>query len=194
MLPFIKQLFPFIFLSNTCKKSSIRVFSSCPELKVGQYVTSLIDEVKNSGRVVYLSMNPSTIARACAETKHGWNLTNLLPGLLVKATIKKVRTSFTLSHELWSWESSFSSKILGHDKKSHHMKCYSVSLFIYKCQVRMLYKNAEGLLVCLAGLFRCVLIQFQGGTTSVMILEKQLLLPINLERVIWSCCVLLILQ
>ncbi|XP_014822913.1 PREDICTED: protein RRP5 homolog [Poecilia mexicana] len=56
------------------------------ELKVGQYVTSRVEEVKNDGRVVRLS----AAARASANAKQGWTLTNLLPGLTVKATIKKV--------------------------------------------------------------------------------------------------------
>ncbi|XP_051239912.1 protein RRP5 homolog isoform X1 [Dicentrarchus labrax] len=60
------------------------------ELKVGQYLTSLVEEVKNDGRVVRLSVSPPTVAQAYAETEQGWNLTNLLPGLLVKAKIKKV--------------------------------------------------------------------------------------------------------
>uniref|UniRef100_A0A3B4VFG8 Protein RRP5 homolog n=1 Tax=Seriola dumerili TaxID=41447 RepID=A0A3B4VFG8_SERDU len=60
------------------------------ELKVGQYVTSHVDGVKNEGRVVQLSVNPLTISQACAESTQGWNLTNLLPGLLLKSTIKKV--------------------------------------------------------------------------------------------------------
>ncbi|KAM3865426.1 protein RRP5 homolog [Diretmus argenteus] len=60
------------------------------ELKVGQYVTSQAEEVKNDGRVVRLSVSPPAIAQACAESQHGWNLTNLLPGLLLKTKIKKV--------------------------------------------------------------------------------------------------------
>ncbi|XP_044047425.1 protein RRP5 homolog isoform X1 [Siniperca chuatsi] len=60
------------------------------ELKVGQYVTSQVEEVKNNGRMVRLSVSPPAVSQACAETEQGWNLTNLLPGLLVKATIKKV--------------------------------------------------------------------------------------------------------
>lgn len=60
------------------------------ELKVGQYVTAQVEEVKNDGRVVRLSFSPPTVAQACAESQQGWNLTNLLPGLQVKATIKKV--------------------------------------------------------------------------------------------------------
>lgn len=65
------------------------------ELKVGQYVTSQVEEVKNDGRVVRLSVSHQTISQACAESEQGWNLTNLLPGLLVKATIKKVETIIT---------------------------------------------------------------------------------------------------
>uniref|UniRef100_A0A8C7JCQ5 Protein RRP5 homolog n=1 Tax=Oncorhynchus kisutch TaxID=8019 RepID=A0A8C7JCQ5_ONCKI len=60
------------------------------ELKVGQYVTSLLEEVKNDERVVRLSISPTAVAQAVADTAHGWTLTNLLPGLLVKAQIKKV--------------------------------------------------------------------------------------------------------
>ena len=57
-------------------------------------MTFQVEEVKNDGRMVHLSVNPSTIAQACAEPKQGWNLTNILPGLLVKATIKKVKSAF----------------------------------------------------------------------------------------------------
>lgn len=65
-----------------------------PELKVGQNVTCGVDEVKNDGRIIRLSL--STPTQACAESEQGWNLTNLLPGLLVKATIKKVEKAFIL--------------------------------------------------------------------------------------------------
>lgn len=61
---------------------------------MGQYLTSQIEEVKNDGRVVQLSANLTTIAQTCAEPKQGWNLTTLLPGLLVKAAIKEVKTVF----------------------------------------------------------------------------------------------------
>ncbi|XP_055770329.1 protein RRP5 homolog [Salvelinus fontinalis] len=64
--------------------------NSPKELKLGQYVTSLLEEVKNDGRVVRLSISPTAVAQAVADTEHGWTLTNLLPGLLVKAQIKKV--------------------------------------------------------------------------------------------------------
>ncbi|XP_059206896.1 protein RRP5 homolog isoform X2 [Centropristis striata] len=60
------------------------------ELKVGQNVVCQVEEVKNDGRVVRLSASPPAAAQACAESEQGWNLSNLQPGLLVKATIKKV--------------------------------------------------------------------------------------------------------
>uniref|UniRef100_A0A3Q0RHH9 Programmed cell death 11 n=1 Tax=Amphilophus citrinellus TaxID=61819 RepID=A0A3Q0RHH9_AMPCI len=60
------------------------------KLKVGQYLTSQVEEVKNNGRVAQLSIDVTTVAQACAEPQHGWTLTNLLPGLLVNATIKAV--------------------------------------------------------------------------------------------------------
>ncbi|XP_054896895.1 protein RRP5 homolog [Poeciliopsis prolifica] len=56
------------------------------ELKVGQYVTSRVEKVMNDGRVVRLA----AAARASADAKQGWTLTNLLPGLTVNATVKKV--------------------------------------------------------------------------------------------------------
>ncbi|XP_028264311.1 protein RRP5 homolog isoform X2 [Parambassis ranga] len=72
-------------------KNAIKAkYSNPEELKVGQCMTCQVAEVKSDGRVVHLSVDPSTITQACAETSQGWNLTNLLPGLLVKATIKKV--------------------------------------------------------------------------------------------------------
>ncbi|KAL6481580.1 hypothetical protein MHYP_G00096600 [Metynnis hypsauchen] len=64
--------------------------SSKQDLKVGQYVTSLVTEVKNEGRVARLSRNHAAVSQACAETKQGWTLFNLAPGLLVKACIQKV--------------------------------------------------------------------------------------------------------
>lgn len=61
----------------------------CLELKVGQCVTAVVDQVKNEGRLVRFSVSPPS-SQNCAEATQGWNLTNLLPGLLVKATVKKV--------------------------------------------------------------------------------------------------------
>ncbi|KAL4639983.1 hypothetical protein GN956_G12527 [Arapaima gigas] len=60
------------------------------EYKVGQYVTCLLEEVKNNGRIIRVSVNPTTVAQACATAQHGWTLSSLLPGLLVNAEIEKV--------------------------------------------------------------------------------------------------------
>ncbi|XP_051559208.1 protein RRP5 homolog [Myxocyprinus asiaticus] len=64
--------------------------SSKQDLKEGQYVLTLIEEVKNDGRVVRLSMNPQALSKAYVGTQHGWTLDTLLPGLLVQACIKRV--------------------------------------------------------------------------------------------------------
>lgn len=81
-----------------------------PELKMGQYVTSQVEEIKNDGRLLRLSVSPSTIAQACAEPQHGWNLTNLLPGLMVKATIKKVESSY-LSNDILYYDEMITSSV-----------------------------------------------------------------------------------
>ncbi|CAL8358644.1 unnamed protein product, partial [Boreogadus saida] len=60
------------------------------ELRAGQSITCRVDEVKGSGRVVRLSVNPLSLARAFADASHGWSLTSLQPGLLVRATVKTV--------------------------------------------------------------------------------------------------------
>lgn len=67
------------------------IFHLCSDLKVGQYVTSTVEAVKNEGRVVRLSVSQLNSSQACIRSTQGWNLTNLLPGLLVNATIKKVK-------------------------------------------------------------------------------------------------------
>ncbi|XP_070711893.1 protein RRP5 homolog isoform X2 [Pempheris klunzingeri] len=72
------------------KKAAKDEPNNLEELKVGQYVTCNVEEVKNDGRVVRLSVSPPTLAQACATSEQGWNLSNLLPGLLVKAKIQKV--------------------------------------------------------------------------------------------------------
>lgn len=58
---------------------------------MGQYVTSTVEAVKNEGRVVRLSVSQLNSSQACIRSTQGWNLTNLLPGLLVNTTIKKVK-------------------------------------------------------------------------------------------------------
>lgn len=70
---------------------------------MGQYVTAVVDQVKNEGRVIRFSVNPPS-SQHYAEATHGWNLNNLLPGLLVKATVKKVESPFSCSvHHLLNY-------------------------------------------------------------------------------------------
>lgn len=113
------------------------------ELKVGQYVSSQMEEVKNDGRVVRLSVSPSTVAQACAESKQGWNLTNLLPGLLVKATIKKV----TKHGLILDFLSSFSGQV-----DFLHMEPEEASSYIEGAEVRacVLYVEPSTRLVALS--------------------------------------------
>ncbi|KAM7009922.1 protein RRP5 homolog [Tautogolabrus adspersus] len=89
------------------KKPVTDIHDNSDELKVGQYVTAQVEEAKNGGRVARLSVSPPTVAQAWAESAQGWNLTNLLPGLLVKATIKKV----TKHGLLLDFLSSFSGQV-----------------------------------------------------------------------------------
>lgn len=63
------------------------------ELKLGQYVDCLLEEVKSEGRLVRLSVDPTAVSEAVADTNHGWTLSNLCPGLLVNAKVKKVSHS-----------------------------------------------------------------------------------------------------
>ncbi|XP_057699966.1 protein RRP5 homolog [Corythoichthys intestinalis] len=88
------------------KKTAKDKQNNSDELKVGQYVTCQLKEVKNDGRLLRLAFNPSVIGQTCAESQ-GWNLTNLLPGLLVKATIRKV----TKHGLLMNFLSSFSGQV-----------------------------------------------------------------------------------
>ncbi|XP_012990759.2 protein RRP5 homolog [Esox lucius] len=89
------------------------------ELMVGQYVTCRLDEVKNEGGVVRLSYGPAALGQGMANAEHGWTLNNLLPGLLVKAQIKKV----TLHGLIVSFLSSFNGLIdFMHLEASHASK------------------------------------------------------------------------
>ncbi|CAL8388333.1 unnamed protein product [Arctogadus glacialis] len=60
------------------------------ELRAGQTITCRVDEVKGSGRVVRLSVNPLALARTFADASHDWSLTSLQPGLLVRAKVTTV--------------------------------------------------------------------------------------------------------
>ncbi|XP_061888969.1 protein RRP5 homolog isoform X2 [Entelurus aequoreus] len=89
------------------KKSEKDKQNSNNELKVGQYMTFQLQEVKNNGRLVRLSVCSLTTSQACAESQQRWTLTNLLPGLFVKATITKV----TKHGLLLDFLSSFSGQV-----------------------------------------------------------------------------------
>ncbi|XP_034544205.1 protein RRP5 homolog isoform X2 [Notolabrus celidotus] len=108
------------------KKPLTDIHSSSEELKVGQYLTPHVEEVKNEGRVVRLSVSPLSIAQACIDPAQGWNLTNLLPGLLVKATIKKV----TKHGLLLDFLSSFSGHV-----DFLHMEPYKASSYVEGAEV-----------------------------------------------------------
>ncbi|KAG7281982.1 hypothetical protein CRUP_003040 [Coryphaenoides rupestris] len=98
------------------------------ELKVGQSVTCRLDEVKGSGRVVRLSVNPVTLARTFADASHGWNLTNLQPGLLVKATIKTVT-----KHGVFLTFLSFSGQVDFLHMEPEQVSTYSVGQEVQAC-------------------------------------------------------------
>ncbi|KAM9792618.1 protein RRP5 homolog [Neosynchiropus ocellatus] len=106
--------------------------SSPEELKVGQYVVSQVKQVKNDGRVAQLSISPLTPAQAGANTQQEWTLSNLLPGLLITATIKKA----TKHGLILDFLSSFSGQVdflhMEQDQISH----YSVGAEV---QARLLY-------------------------------------------------------
>ncbi|XP_060624305.2 protein RRP5 homolog isoform X1 [Anolis sagrei] len=63
------------------------------ELKIGQYLNCLIEDVKNSGRIIRMSISQSEIAAAIATEEQNWSLSNLLPGLVVKAKVREVTPS-----------------------------------------------------------------------------------------------------
>ncbi|XP_034457166.1 protein RRP5 homolog isoform X2 [Hippoglossus hippoglossus] len=112
------------FLSKAADKQN-----NLDELKVGQFLTCKVEEVKNEGRVVRLSVNPLTVAQACAKDEQGWNLTNLLPGLLVKATIKKV----TKHGLILDFLSSFSGQVDFLHMEPEQASNYTEGTELYAC-------------------------------------------------------------
>ncbi|XP_051002694.1 protein RRP5 homolog [Acomys russatus] len=83
------------FLSLQKAQEYIRQKNKGAKLKVGQYLTCVVKEVKSNGGVVGLSIEQSEISSAIATEEQSWNLNTLLPGLLVKAQVQKV-TEFGL--------------------------------------------------------------------------------------------------
>ncbi|XP_074855331.1 protein RRP5 homolog isoform X2 [Carettochelys insculpta] len=78
------------FLPRQKSQSYIKSANKGAELKIGQYLNCLIEEVKNNGRIVRLSIHLSEVAAAIATEEQNWTLSNLLPGLVVKAQVQKV--------------------------------------------------------------------------------------------------------
>lgn len=83
------------FLSLQKAQDYIRQKNKGAKLKVGQYLTCLVEEVKSNGGVVALSIEHSEISSAIATEEQSWNLNTLLPGLVVRAQVQKV-TQFGL--------------------------------------------------------------------------------------------------
>uniref|UniRef100_A0A8C0H0I2 Protein RRP5 homolog n=1 Tax=Chelonoidis abingdonii TaxID=106734 RepID=A0A8C0H0I2_CHEAB len=78
------------FLPRQKSQSYIKLANKGAELKIGQYLNCLIEEVKNNGRILRLSITRSEVAAAIATEEQNWALSNLLPGLVVKAQVQKV--------------------------------------------------------------------------------------------------------
>uniref|UniRef100_A0A8C4WBV8 Protein RRP5 homolog n=1 Tax=Gopherus evgoodei TaxID=1825980 RepID=A0A8C4WBV8_9SAUR len=78
------------FLPRQKSQSYIKSANKGAELKIGQYLNCLIEEVKNNGKIVRLSITRSEVAAAIATEEQNWALSNLLPGLVVKAQVQKV--------------------------------------------------------------------------------------------------------
>lgn len=66
------------------------------DLKVGQYLNCVIEEVKGNGGVVRLSVGHAEVSTAIATEEQNWTLNNLLPGLVVRAQVQKVSCSLSL--------------------------------------------------------------------------------------------------
>ncbi|NWI94082.1 RRP5 protein, partial [Pitta sordida] len=78
------------FLPHEKAKSYIKAIKRGPDLKIGQNLNCIIMEVKNEGRVVRVSIDRSEVAASLATERQNWTLSNLLPGLVVKARVQKV--------------------------------------------------------------------------------------------------------
>ncbi|NXG68658.1 RRP5 protein, partial [Baryphthengus martii] len=78
------------FLPRQRAQNYIKAVKRGPDLKIGQNLNCVIVEVKNEGRVVRLSVDRSEVAASIATEQQNWTLSNLLPGLVVKARVQKV--------------------------------------------------------------------------------------------------------
>ncbi|KAM4032061.1 protein RRP5 homolog [Anomaloglossus baeobatrachus] len=78
------------FLPRQKAQVYLEQMSTATSLRVGQYLNCVIDQIKNSGRIVRLSITQSDVTTAIATEEQNWTLNNLLPGLVVKAQVEKV--------------------------------------------------------------------------------------------------------
>ncbi|XP_014815473.1 PREDICTED: protein RRP5 homolog isoform X2 [Calidris pugnax] len=78
------------FLPRQKAQNYIKAVKRGSDLKIGQNLNCVIVEVKNEGRVVRLSIDRSEVAASLATERQNWSLSNLLPGLVVKARVQKV--------------------------------------------------------------------------------------------------------
>ncbi|NXF33701.1 RRP5 protein, partial [Nyctibius bracteatus] len=78
------------FLPRQKAQNYIKAVKKGSDLKIGQNLNCVIVEVKNEGRVVHLSVDRSEVAASLATERQNWTLSNLLPGLVVKARVQKV--------------------------------------------------------------------------------------------------------
>ncbi|KAK1333495.1 LOW QUALITY PROTEIN: hypothetical protein QTO34_005879 [Cnephaeus nilssonii] len=86
------------FLPLQKAQEYIRQKNKGAKLKVGQYLNCVIEEVKGNGGVVSLSIGHSEVSTAIATEEQNWTLNNLLPGLVVKAQVQKVRACVLCVH------------------------------------------------------------------------------------------------
>uniref|UniRef100_A0A8C3B8X6 Protein RRP5 homolog n=1 Tax=Cairina moschata TaxID=8855 RepID=A0A8C3B8X6_CAIMO len=78
------------FLPRQKAQNYIKAVKRGPDLKIGQNLNCVIEQVKNEGRIVRLSVDRSEVAASLATEQQNWTLSNLLPGLVVKAKVQKV--------------------------------------------------------------------------------------------------------
>ncbi|GCC31019.1 hypothetical protein chiPu_0009473 [Chiloscyllium punctatum] len=78
------------FLSHMKTQEFIKSRNRGMPLRVGQYLTALVESVKNDGRIAQLSICRTDVAAATATEDQKWSLSNLLPGLIIRAEIQKV--------------------------------------------------------------------------------------------------------
>ncbi|XP_069467805.1 protein RRP5 homolog [Ambystoma mexicanum] len=78
------------FLPRQKAQSYMKQSNKGAELKIGQYLNCLLEEVKDNGRIVCLSVNHSDIMASIATKEQKWTLQSLLPGLVVKGQVQKV--------------------------------------------------------------------------------------------------------